>query len=128
MTNCPKCGKIFARQNRPICDSCYKQDEEMFESARKFIKENPSSDMDDIVEETGATKKQLLRWVREGRLDLVLPEGEGLNCSKCGRPISTGRVCKKCAAQLQSSLGGIKTPKIDEPKKTSSVIRVTDRK
>ncbi len=127
MTNCPKCGRLFARQNRPICDTCYKKDEDMFEVTRLFIKENPSVDMDDIIDETGATKKQILRWVREGRLDLVLPESDSLTCSKCGRKILSGRVCKRCATKLQNSLGGIKMPSADDVKPKSNVIRVTDR-
>ncbi len=127
MTNCPKCGRLFARQNRPICEACYRKDEEMFEIVRSFIKENKTLDIDDIIDETGAGKKQILRWVREGRIDLVLPEGDGLTCSKCGRPIKVGRVCKRCAAKLQNSLGGIQKPKTEGIKKKSNVIKVTDR-
>ncbi len=128
MANCPKCGKLFARKNRPICDMCYKKDEECFEVARLFLKENPDTDMNTICEETGATKKQILRWVREGRLDLVLEEDFALTCNKCGKKIMSGRVCKQCASKLQSTLGGIQQPVDNTLKKKSNVIKVTDRR
>ncbi len=128
MTNCPKCGKLFARRNRPICDNCFKKDEETFEKARQYLKENPASDMDTVVEETGATKKQIMRWIREGRIDMMLDGDNTLKCAKCGKVIKQGRICNSCAAKLQSGLGGINKPVTQEVKKKSNVIKVTNRK
>ncbi len=126
LTKCPKCGKLFARGNRPICDDCFKKDEEMFETTRQYLKENPTANMEILVDETGATKKQIMRWIREGRLDMV--DGAGLlKCSKCGKPIKQGRMCSDCATSLQSGLDGMAKP-VEEPKKQSNVIKVTNRR
>ncbi len=128
MANCPKCGKLFNRQSRPICDFCFKKDEECFEKARSFLRENPDKDVEEICEETGATRKQVLRWVREGRLDITSASGSGLSCSKCGVPISTGRVCKNCANKLKSTIGGLQKVEDESNKKNSGAIKVTERK
>ncbi len=125
MSKCPKCGKLFVRANRPICDLCFKKDEETYEITRQYLKENPSATMEVLVEETGATKKQILRWIREGRLEI---EGEtGVKCAKCGVPIKQGRICDKCATKLQSGLQST-VQQVEEPKKKSNVIKVTNRR
>ncbi len=126
MTNCPKCGKIFVRTKRPICDKCYKEDEEAFEVTRLYLKDNPSANMEILIEETGATKKQIMRWIRDGRLDKI--DGlDVLKCSKCGKTINHGRVCLSCVAKLQNEVKEMGASHKVEKKK-SNIIKVTDRK
>ncbi len=128
MIKCPKCGKLFNRTNKPICIECIKAEGEMFEKVRLFIKETKITDLDEVIEETGATKKQLLRWVREGKIDLVLPDGDSLTCSKCGKVITKGRMCKKCAEKMTNRIGGVIATQDQAPKKKSNIIHVTERR
>ena len=43
--NCPKCGKMFHDTGDGICQNCMKEEEELFQTVRAYIKENPNSNM-----------------------------------------------------------------------------------
>ena len=95
--NCPKCGKIFHFIHSPICDDCIKLDQDTFEKVRQHLKENPGISLMGLAKETDVDSKKILRYIKEGKLELLTPEAE---CEKCKAKISTGRFCPQCVDEM----------------------------
>ncbi|QXM05162.1 TIGR03826 family flagellar region protein [Crassaminicella indica] len=104
--NCKECGRLFQYTGiSKICPRCQKKDEEDFKVVREYIYENEGATLTEVSEETGVDEDKILRFLREGRLEIV---GENsaliLECERCGKPIRTGRFCDACAHELQAGL------------------------
>jgi len=106
--NCPRCGKIFVKVRDPICAQCMKEEDEIFEKVRQFVRDNPDSTIQEICEACDVTTKRVLAYLKDGRLEASKGlQGESL-CSKCGRPIKTGRMCEKCVLEVNFQVGDMK--------------------
>lgn len=95
--NCKACGKVFFSSGTGVlCQDCAKKDEENFQIVRAFLKEFPGSKITAVVEITGISEKKILRYLREGRLELMDISSDFLTCVKCGEPIKSGIYCNNC--------------------------------
>lgn len=103
-SNCPRCGKLFNFINSPVCDNCRKEEEEIFDRVRAYVKEHPNSNINKISQETEVSQKKILKYVREGKLELSSEVGLGIPCEKCGRNIRTGRFCNNCISNLNKHI------------------------
>ncbi len=104
--NCVKCGKMFQWvAGDMVCEACKKKEEEDFQKVKKYIEDNPSATMNEISKECEVKIPKLQQWVREERLVFAKGSPIQLTCENCGEPITTGRFCAKCKAQLATGLG-----------------------
>jgi len=81
--------------------------DEDFIVVRDYIDEHKHSDVDKVSEETGVKKQIIIHLLKEGRLIIDDPEGEGggmLQCEACKKPINTGRLCKECKEKLSTTM------------------------
>ena len=106
--NCPRCGKVFVKIRDPICVSCVKEEEDIFENVREYVKENPNKSIKEISEACDVSTKRILTYLKDGKLEASTGlMGESL-CSKCGIPIRTGRMCEKCILEVNFQVGDMK--------------------
>lgn len=70
-----------------------------FERVRAYLADNPAASIRETCEATEVALGLLHRFVEEGRL--VLAASAGITCKVCGAPITTGRLCPDCQAELQ---------------------------
>lgn len=105
LRNCPVCGKVFVKINRNLCPECIEKEEKEYEIVRKYLKDNPGASVEEISEITGVDEKKVLRWIREGRIDVSYSQGgTGLTCKRCGAPISIGNLCSACIKILSGQI------------------------
>ncbi len=136
LANCSNCGRVFVKTSiRDICEECYKNEEEAFEKVNRFLKkrENRTASMAQIVEATGVPEELILKFIRKGRIRLVQFPNLAYPCEKCGRPITKGRICKKCSKELRQELEQFereekRKKEIEERKKAYYVINGKDKK
>ncbi|WP_427338124.1 TIGR03826 family flagellar region protein [Caloranaerobacter sp. DY30410] len=104
--NCSKCGKIYVYDGiNKLCPKCRKEEEEEFRKVKEYIYDHPDANIQIVSEETGVPVKKILRYLREGRLELKDEHNNLiLACERCGKPIKTGRFCDKCVVELQREL------------------------
>lgn len=112
LRNCPACGKVFVKISKNLCPDCIEKEEKEYEVVRKYLKDNPGASVEEISEITGIDEKKILRWMREGRIDVEYSEGEtGLACKRCGASISLGNLCANCinllSGQMKSAASSI---------------------
>lgn len=123
--NCKRCGKIFQYSGKPICPDCVKKEDEAFEIARAYIKENPGHNMQEVSEATEIPIKTLTRFLREGRIEFSDGTTSYLSCQTCGTPIQSGRFCNNCLSKLgKEIMGAVPSPK---PVQTETSKRVKER-
>ncbi|MDD3840300.1 MAG: MerR family transcriptional regulator [Clostridia bacterium] len=103
--NCKQCGKIYAYTGSDLCPVCRKEEDDMFDKVREYIYSHPGANTLEVSEETGVEEKIILKFLREGRLELKTA-GLGLDCERCGVSITTGRYCSKCAKDLKEGFSG----------------------
>jgi len=106
MANCVRCKKLFPRVREPICEDCKKKDEELFAEVKKYLEGHPTSTVQKISEDTGASTKKILAWLREGRLEIVEATGD-LKCRQCGIDIKSGQLCEPCASDISRQIDGM---------------------
>lgn len=62
--------------------------------------------MEEIVAETEVDPKLILRFLKEGRLEMQNSAGL-LSCEKCGAPITSGTMCQNCKDKLAKAMQSV---------------------
>jgi flagellar operon protein (TIGR03826 family) len=134
--NCPRCGRVFLQVTNGValCPACIKKEEEDYKKVFQFFTEKPSATAQEISNETGVEIKEIFKFARENRLQLVKTES-ALKCEKCGVSIRTGKICENCRKKLNaeiskdidkykaSKLKSLEKYSISRDKSTGSIIR-----
>ena len=101
LINCKKCGSLFIKGSRDICDNCFKAELEVVEKIKAFInkKEGQKTTIEEIVAELDINKNELEELIEKGRLFSVMPKLI-IKCRFCGIEIEGDQkssfVCTKC--------------------------------
>jgi len=99
------CKKPFTSLGGRICPACNEQIDRDFITVRDYIYDHKQSNIDKIAEETEVKKSIIIHLLKEGRLIIDSPDGDGvLSCEMCKKPINTGRLCKECTGNVASSM------------------------
>jgi len=105
IVQCQFCKKPFASLGGKICPACLEQIDKDFITVRDYIYEHKHSNIDRIAKETEVQKAIIIHLLKEGRLIIDSPDGDGLLvCEMCKKPINTGRLCKECTGKVSSSM------------------------
>ena len=106
--NCKGCGKLFnyIGSTTPVCPACMKKMDEKYEQVKKYIYDNPHSNINIVAEENDVSVQQIQRWVREEKLSFSEDSDIGIGCESCGKMIRTGRFCAECKAKLKNDING----------------------
>lgn len=99
--NCKKCGRIFNYVLGPhLCPACIAEQEEIFQTVKKYVQDNPGVDIADVSKECDVEVGQIRQWIREERLQFAEDSPIRIACEKCGAMIRSGRFCDKCKAEM----------------------------
>ena len=104
--NCPRCGRAFQVKDNDVeyldkvCPRCERLDENIFQTIKQYLQENPMATVTDVVEDTGASVKTITRFLRQGRLEITQGMSGFLKCLKCGASIKTGKYCNECEVYM----------------------------
>ena len=101
---CKKCSRLYQPLGTsPYCPVCMEELETNFELVKNYIYENPNANVVEISKETEVSEKDILYFLKEGRLSVAENNGM-LQCEKCGCSIGTGRYCEDCKTKLERAL------------------------
>ena len=117
LKNCVKCGRAFAYVDSDLCSRCGGGDEDDFKKVKLYLYDHPGANVVEVSEETGVSEKQILRYLRENRIEIIEEDNLLLDCERCGVSIRSGRFCDKCTAELQRELTQAIQPKVEEEKR-----------
>ncbi len=98
--NCPRCGKIFVFVKQNICNDCIIEEEKIFEKVKKYIKENENATIVEVAKNTEVSERKILKYLKEGRLEIVQNIDTNYKCKNCGKKILTGNFCNDCLLEI----------------------------
>lgn len=106
LANCARCGRVFVKGLRDICEHCKKEEDKDFETVYQYIrqKDHRMATLSEVVEATGVEEKLILKFIKEGRLRQSQFPNLGYPCQKCGTLIREGKLCGSCAKTLQKDI------------------------
>lgn len=105
--NCRKCGKLYnyvGGSYRNLCPQCIRGMEELFQTVREYIEENPGASIPEVSKECEVSPQQIEAWVREERLLFSEDSPVTITCEQCGASIRSGRFCPECKAKMANNL------------------------
>lgn len=112
-----------------LCNTCKQELESRFQEVKKYIQENPRSDIRMVSEACDVDPMQIRQWIREERLCFTDDSPIGIACERCGATIKTGRFCETCKYEMTTGFnralgnqGTIAQPK-DDDQRTSNRMR-----
>lgn len=111
LRNCPKCNRIFAYTGSELCSKCAKIHESDYKKVKDYLYDNPGATITEVSRETGVEEKQILRYLRESRIEIREENNLLLDCERCGKPIRTGRFCDLCIASMQKEFTSVIKPR-----------------
>lgn len=109
LANCSRCGAVFVKTVRDICQDCYREEEESFQLVTEFLrdKKNREATMLEIVEATEVEEALIIKFIKEKRLSPTEFPKLAYPCERCGREITRGKICEKCQSELKDALAHI---------------------
>ncbi len=126
--NCPICKKIFSPTGGSlICKDCARTEEENFIKVRDYLRENRGTDINIVSEETGVSTKKILKYLREGRLEVSDGMADFLKCEKCGVSIKSGQYCRTCLEKVSKDLSSLLKTETNGNKSSGAKMYITKK-
>ncbi|MBT2216096.1 hypothetical protein KK120_09710 [Virgibacillus dakarensis] len=106
LANCSRCGAVFVKSIRDICQNCYKEEEKAFETVYQFlrIRKNREATLLEIVKATGVEEELIIKFIKDKRLRTSQFPKLAYPCDKCGTAIISGKLCATCSQELLNDL------------------------
>ncbi|RCX19086.1 flagellar operon protein (TIGR03826 family) [Fontibacillus phaseoli] len=102
--NCPRCGKLFAKNFRDICPACMKDIELEYEKCLKYLREEKTATIQEVSAATEVSIRQITKFIREGRISIANNPNMMYPCEVCGVLIRDGNMCDNCRGRLTRDL------------------------
>lgn len=102
--NCPRCGKLFAKNFRDICPACIKDIEHEYELCLEYLRAEKTATIQEVSEATGVSIRQITKFIREGRISIANNPNMMYPCEVCGVLIREGNMCDSCRSRLARDL------------------------
>ncbi len=103
LAKCKWCGKPFQSFGMNFCPKCIQELDEQYKPVRDYLYDSPNATIEEVEEATGVSKRVILYYLRDGRLQMTNSNGL-LRCEQCGEPINSGRLCDKCASRIEQHM------------------------
>ncbi|TVX96115.1 flagellar protein [Cohnella terricola] len=100
LTYCPRCGKLFNKNFRDVCNNCHLEVEKDYERCVEHLRKNRGLDIQQLSDDMEVSIKQITRWIKEGRISLVNAPNMSYPCESCGILIREGHLCESCRKRL----------------------------
>jgi flagellar operon protein (TIGR03826 family) len=98
--NCPKCGKVYVKNLNGMCPNCLKGIELEYEKCLKYLRDHRSCTIQEMSEETEVSERQIVKFIRDGRLTIASNPNIAYACEICSASIREGTICEPCRARL----------------------------
>lgn len=104
VANCPNCGRVFQKGLHNYCGACVKEIEDQFERCYQYLRENRSSTMNQLSEETEVSIKQITKFIKDGRIFISDLPNMGYPCESCGEHVRSGKLCLSCSDRITKGI------------------------
>lgn len=99
--NCNRCGKIYVKNNiHDVCPACVKEIDKLYEQAAQYLRENRGATIQELSDATEIPFRQIVKFIREGRISIINMPNMSYPCESCGTPIRESHICVDCRKKL----------------------------
>lgn len=131
LDNCPRCGKLFAKNFRDVCPVCIREIDKEYELCANYLREHKGAIISELSDQTGVSIKQITKFIREGRISMMNAPNLSYPCESCGVLIRENHLCDACRARLtkdtrralQSDQPGKQSPSSEQQKNHDGAYR-----
>ncbi|UHA75704.1 TIGR03826 family flagellar region protein [Paenibacillus sp. 481] len=116
LSNCPRCGRLFAKTYRDLCPTCLKDIEREYELCSEYLRKYRQSVMHELAEATGVSARQITQFIREGRISVYQAPNVTYTCEMCNNQIREGHMCDSCRSRLMKDIADVKQESGAPPK------------
>jgi flagellar operon protein (TIGR03826 family) len=102
--NCPRCGRLFAKSFREVCQACTKEIEMEYDKCLQYLREEKTATIQEVSEATEVSIKQITKFIKEGRISVANNPNMTYPCEVCGILIREGTMCDSCRQRLTRDL------------------------
>lgn len=128
--NCPRCGRLYVKNLRDLCQPCVKELEHHYETCVEYLRKNKGTNIQELSDATEISIKEITRFIREGRISIANAPNMMLPCEVCGTLIREGHMCDSCRSRLTKELANAakeSTPAEQTQKRTDAAYRAVDK-
>lgn len=100
LENCPRCGKLFAKNFRDVCPVCIRDIDKEYERCADYLREFRGAMITELSDQTGVSIRQITKFIREGRISLMDAPNMTYPCESCGTMIRDNNLCDPCRKRL----------------------------
>lgn len=122
LISCRVCGIIMVKLARDVCPTCFRQEEELFQKVKNFLRTNPGASVTQVAEHAGCDEDRVQAFINSGRLERVGLRKVAHPCQLCQKIIYEGVMCPECKKDLKDQVNNLKEPR-PEPKESRSTGR-----
>lgn len=101
LDNCPRCGKLFAKNFRDVCQTCMRDIDKEYELCANYLREFKGSIITEVADATGVSIKQITKFIREGRISIMNAPNMSYPCESCGTLIRETHLCDTCRQRIE---------------------------
>lgn len=101
LDNCPRCGKLFAKNFRDVCPTCMRDIDKEYELCANYLREYKGSIITEVADATGVSIKQITKFIREGRISIMNAPNMSYPCESCGTLIRDHHLCDTCRQRIE---------------------------
>lgn len=103
---CDECGGIDIKYNgigEYQCASCKHIMYDDYGKVRNYLEKNPGATAVEVSTAVGVSKEKIRRLLRDDKIQIAPGSATFIFCENCGEGILSGRLCLKCAAELNKA-------------------------
>ncbi|ONI39582.1 hypothetical protein AN639_05960 [Candidatus Epulonipiscium fishelsonii] len=105
LKSCKRCKALFQYYSgKVMCTNCKQADDDYFLIVKEFLRDNPSASAEMINSETDVPVKIIKEFIKEGRLEISDKSPLAVDCERCGKKSTTGRICPACKSEIAMEL------------------------
>jgi len=102
---CSRCGKLYVKNPLGVCAACVGELEEMYRKCVEYLRKHRGATIQELSENTGVPQKQIIKFIKDGRISIGGHANISYPCEVCGQPIREGSMCEKCRGRLSKNIG-----------------------
>lgn len=104
LISCRVCGVIMVKLARDVCPKCFREEEDLFQKVKNFLRTNPGASVDQVAQHAGCSEDQVQNFIRSGRLERVGLRKVAHPCQLCQATIYEGVMCSDCKRSLKDQV------------------------
>lgn len=120
LLNCPRCGKVYAKNIRNMCVACIKISDAELAKCNKYLKENRLVTIEELSKGTDVESLQIVRFIRDKRLSIAGAPNIKYGCEVCNESIRDGNLCAACRKKFTNNLKQAARPGAETPPENQS--------